>query len=53
MTIHQNIELAREANIGREGISDTALNEALARAEKALDWLRARHGRSGSQTRSA
>jgi glucose-6-phosphate isomerase len=47
MTIHQNIELAREANIGREGISDTALNEALARAEKALDWLRARHADRG------
>jgi glucose-6-phosphate isomerase len=47
MTIHQNIDLAREANIGREGISETALNEALARAEKALEGLRARHADKG------
>jgi glucose-6-phosphate isomerase len=43
MPIHQNIELAREVAIGQEGISDRALNDALARSEKALDWLRARH----------
>jgi glucose-6-phosphate isomerase len=47
MTIHQNIELAREANIGREGISEAVLSEALARADKALEGLRARHADGG------
>jgi glucose-6-phosphate isomerase len=43
MPIHQNLELAREVAIGQEGISDRALNDAIARSEKALNWLRARH----------
>ena len=47
MTIPQNIELAREATIGPEGVSDRALGDALARSEKALDWLRARHADGG------
>jgi glucose-6-phosphate isomerase len=41
--ISQDIELAREAAIGRDGISDSALEKALAKADKALDGLRARH----------
>ncbi len=45
--ILQNIELAREAAIGRDGISDRSLDDALARAERALDWLRERHSDKG------
>jgi len=47
MTISQNIELARESAIGREGISDAALDDVLRRSESALDWLRARHADRG------
>src|SRR6478609_4562664 len=41
--ILQNIDLAREAAIGREGVSAAALDQALDHAEKALEGLRARH----------
>jgi glucose-6-phosphate isomerase len=45
--IVQSIDLARESAIGPDGISDAALNDALARSESALDWLRARHADNG------
>jgi glucose-6-phosphate isomerase len=45
--IVQNIDLAREAAIGPHGLSDEALDRALARSEAALDWLRARHADGG------
>jgi glucose-6-phosphate isomerase len=45
--ISQSIELAREAAIGPDGISDEALDRALARSESALDWLRDRHADGG------
>ncbi len=47
MTISQNIDLALESAVGREGISDSALNDALKLSEGALDWLRARHADGG------
>ena len=37
MTISQNIDLALESAVGREGISDSALNDALKLSEGALD----------------
>ena len=43
MAIQQDIDLARESAIGPHGISDTALNGALARSEGALKTLLARH----------
>ena len=43
MSFVQSIEIAREQHIGSHGISARALDAALARAEGALDWLRARH----------
>ena len=43
MSFVQSIESAREQHIGSHGISARALDAALARAEGALDWLRARH----------
>ena len=43
MKIVQSIESAREEHIGSHGISAPALDAALARAEGALNWLRARH----------
>ena len=45
--ITQSIDLARETAIGPHGISDAALNQALARSEDALEWLRARHADGG------
>jgi glucose-6-phosphate isomerase len=45
--IKQSIDLAREAAIGPHGLSDAALNDALARCESALDSLRARHADGG------
>jgi glucose-6-phosphate isomerase len=41
--IVQSIDLARETAIGRDGLPDAALNDALARCEDALDSLRARY----------
>ena len=43
MPIIQSIDSALQKTIGAHGVSDKALNEALARAEGALDRLRARH----------
>ena len=45
--IVQSIDLARGSAIGPDGISDAALDDALARSESALDWLRARHADNG------
>ncbi len=47
MAIHQSIDRALERNIGPHGAGDKALNDALGRAEAALDWLRARHADGG------
>src|SRR5260221_12012345 len=44
MGIVQSIDSAREERIGPHGVSAASLNAALARAEDALNWLRARHG---------
>ncbi|MDI1347135.1 MAG: glucose-6-phosphate isomerase [Pseudolabrys sp.] len=43
MPLIQSIDSALEKNIGQHGVSADALNAALARAEKALESLRARH----------
>lgn len=45
--IVQNIDLARAAAIGGDGLSDAALDRALVHAEAALDWLRARYADKG------
>jgi glucose-6-phosphate isomerase len=47
MTIHQSIDSALERRIGPHGASDKALNDSLARAEGALETLRARHADGG------
>jgi glucose-6-phosphate isomerase len=47
MPVLQDIDLARESAIGRDGISDAALDQALARSEAALDTLRTRHADGG------
>ena len=43
MPLTQSTDLALETRIGRHGVPDAALKDALARAEAALGWLRARH----------
>ncbi|MGA7002811.1 MAG: glucose-6-phosphate isomerase [Pseudolabrys sp.] len=43
MSIVQSIESARQEHVGPHGIGAGALKSVLARAESALDWLRARH----------
>jgi glucose-6-phosphate isomerase len=43
MALTQSIELAREARIGRGGISEAALSETLARTAPALAWIRECH----------
>ena len=43
MAIVQSIDSALEKNIGRHGVADAVLAAALARAEGALEALRARH----------
>ena len=43
MAIVQSIDSAREQRIGPHGVAEKALNDALGRAEGALDVLRARH----------
>jgi glucose-6-phosphate isomerase len=43
MGLIQSIEAAREARLGREGVSEAALADGLARAGEALAWIRARH----------
>ena len=47
MPLIQSIDGALESNIGQHGVSADALKSALDRAEKALDWLRARHADGG------
>ena len=47
MGLTQSIEAAREAHIGREGVSEAALAESLAHAGEALRWIRARHADGG------
>src|ERR1700674_4442102 len=43
MALIQSIEHAGEARIGREGVSEAALADALARSAPALAWIRGRH----------
>ena len=43
MLFIQSIENSRAERIGREGVSQDALRDALTQADAALDWLRARH----------
>jgi len=43
MAIVQSIDSAREQRIGPHGVAEKALNDALGRAEGALEVLRARH----------
>jgi glucose-6-phosphate isomerase len=47
MPLIQSIDSALEKNIGQHGVSAGVLSDALARADKALDWLRARHADGG------
>ena len=47
MSLVQSIDNAREENIGQHGVSADALRSVLARADAALDWLRARHADGG------
>src|SRR5215467_1758430 len=47
MSFVQSIDSAREERVGPHGIGADALKSALARAEGALDWLRARHADRG------
>ncbi len=47
MPLIQSIDGALEKTIGQHGVSADALNATLARAEQALDWLRARHADGG------
>ncbi len=47
MPITQSIDSALEKNIGPQGVSDKALDAALARADGALETLRARHADGG------
>jgi len=47
MAIVQTIDSAREQRIGPHGVAEKALNDALARAEGALEVLRARHADGG------
>jgi glucose-6-phosphate isomerase len=47
MALIQSIDSALEKTVGKHGVSADALSGALTRAEKALDWLRARHADGG------
>ena len=47
MALQQSIDNALERNVGAHGLAANALDTALARAEGALDWLRARHADGG------
>jgi len=47
MALQQSIDHALERHVGAHGLADSALGAALARAEGALDWLRARHADGG------
>jgi glucose-6-phosphate isomerase len=46
MPFQQNIENARAEKIGAHGVAKGALDDALARAEAALDWVRGAHEKS-------
>ncbi len=46
MPFQQNIESARAEKIGTHGVAKAALDDALARAEAALDWVRDAHAKS-------
>src|ERR1044071_1842502 len=43
MAIQQSIDSALERKVGTHGAAEKAFNDALSRAEGALEWLRARH----------
>ena len=47
MPLIQSIDSALLDNVGQHGVAAEALDAALARAEGALDWLRARHADGG------
>jgi glucose-6-phosphate isomerase len=47
MGLIQSTEAARETRIGREGVTETALADNLARAAEALAWIKARHEDGG------
>jgi len=47
MALLQSIDSALETNVGKHGVADDALNAGLARAESALENLRARHADGG------
>ena len=47
MGVLQSIDNAREENVGPHGVKKDALKAALTRAERALEWLRARHADKG------
>ena len=47
MGLIQSVETAREARIGREGVTEAALADYLARAGEAVLWIKARHGDGG------
>ena len=47
MGLIQSIEAARETRIGREGVTEAALADSLARAGEAVAWIKARHGDGG------
>src|SRR5262245_40983842 len=46
MPFRQDIDSARAETIGAHGVGKPALDAALARAEAALDWVRAAHEKS-------
>jgi glucose-6-phosphate isomerase len=47
MAIQHSIDSALERKVGPHGAADKAFNDALVRADDALDWLRARHADGG------
>ncbi len=47
MNLQQSIDNARSERIGRHGLSQADLADALGRSERALAWLRARHADGG------
>jgi glucose-6-phosphate isomerase len=47
MALFYSVDRALEKNIGAHGVADKALDDALARAEGALETLRARHADGG------
>ena len=46
MPFQQNIDSARAEKIGAHGVTKAALDDALRRAEAALDWVRDAHAKS-------